>query len=234
MTVQGELLQMLATVAAAIGNDLREKLVFVGGCTTALLITDPITQEDVRMTNDVDLIVSLAGYGGWARLEAQLREKGFRVSPEDDVICRMRLGFLKVDFMPDDEKILGFSNRWYKQGIETAITHQLTDEMQIWHLTAPYFVATKFEAYGGRGNNDPLGSHDLEDVLILVDGREELLAEVLATDAEVRRFVAEQFRALLGHRDFDNFLEGNITGPKGRTDIVRGRILALANCDSDD
>jgi predicted nucleotidyltransferase len=234
MTVQGELLHMLATVAAAIGADLREKLVFVGGCSTALLITDPVTTEDIRMTNDVDLIVSLGGFPGWAALQEQLRDKGFTVSSEDEVICRMRLGILKVDFMPDDEKILGFSNRWYKQGIETAIAHQLTDNLQIRHLTAPYFVATKFEAYGGRGNDDPLGSHDLEDVLIVVDGREELLPEVLASEAEVRRFVAEQFRALLDHRDFDNFLEGNITGPKGRTDIVRGRIEALANCSGDD
>ncbi len=59
MTVQGQLLYMLETVAEAIGDDLRDRLVFVGGCTTALFITDPITMEDVRLTNDVDLIVDL-------------------------------------------------------------------------------------------------------------------------------------------------------------------------------
>ncbi|MFC3530398.1 hypothetical protein ACFOMH_19700 [Paracoccus mangrovi] len=63
MTVQGQLLYMLETVAEAIGDDLRDRLVFVGGCTTALFITDPITLEDVRLTNDVDLIVDLAGCG---------------------------------------------------------------------------------------------------------------------------------------------------------------------------
>lgn len=130
---------MLETVAEAIGDDLRDRLVFVGGCTTALFITDPITLEDVRLTNDVDLI---------------------------------------VDFMPDDERILGFSNRWYAQGIETAVSHPLTGELEIKHLTAPLFIATKLEAYRGRGGDDPLGSHDLEDVVIVVDGREELLAEV--------------------------------------------------------
>lgn len=231
MTVQGQLLYMLETVAEAIGDDLRDRLVFVGGCTTALFITDPITLEDVRLTNDVDLIVDLAGYGEWIELEEQLFGKGFTISPQDEVICRMRLGELIVDFMPDDESILGFSNRWYAQGMETAVSHPLTGELEIKHLTAPLFIATKLEAYRGRGDDDPLGSHDLEDVVIVVDGREELLAEVQGADEDVRRFIASELRAFKEHADFDNFLEGNIRGPAGRVDIVRDRIGALANCD---
>jgi predicted nucleotidyltransferase len=231
MTVQGQLLYMLETVAEAIGDDLRDRLVFVGGCTTALFITDTITLEDVRLTNDVDLIVDLAGYGEWIELEKQLFGKGFTNSPQDKVICRMRLGELIVDFMPDDESILGFSNRWYAQGIETAVSHPLTGELEIKHLTAPLFIATKLEAYRGRGGDDPLRSHDLEDVLIVVDGREELLAEVQGADKDVRSFIASELRAFKEHADFYNFLEGNIRGPAGRVVIVRGRIDALANCD---
>lgn len=123
-TVKGQLLQMLQTGATALGSDLRERLVFVGGCTTALFITDDITLEDVRATDDVDLIVNLLGFAKWAKLQDELRQKGFAESQEDTVICRMRLGDLKVDFMPDDENILGFSNRWYAKGIETAATRQ--------------------------------------------------------------------------------------------------------------
>ena len=143
----------------------------------------------------------------------------------------MRLGELIVDFMPDDERILGFSNRWYAQGIETAVSHPLTGELEIKHLTAPLFIAMKLEAYRGRGGDDPLGSHDLEDVVIVVDGREELLAEVQGADEDVRNFIASELRAFKEHADFDNFLEGNIRGPAGRVDIVRDRIDALANCD---
>lgn len=119
-SVSRQLLDMLQTVAEALGPDLRQRLVFVGGSTTALLITDAITREGIRLTDDVDLIMDLAGYPEWTRLQAELREKGFAESPEDTVICRMRLGELKVDFMPDDPKILGFSNRWYAKGIESA------------------------------------------------------------------------------------------------------------------
>jgi predicted nucleotidyltransferase len=230
-SVQGQLLRMLETVAMAIGDDLRERLVFVGGCTTALFITDPITIEDVRATDDVDLIVDLAGYGEWTQLQEQLWQKGFSESPDDNVICRMRLGDLKVDFMPDDEAILGFSNRWYAKGIETAVLHELPSGLEIKCLTPPLFVATKLEAYLGRGGDDPLGSHDLEDILLVVDGREELVAEIHAADQDIRSFVAENLRDFRQHYDFDSFLDGNIRGPEGRVNIVRGRLDAMAESD---
>ncbi|CTQ61915.1 hypothetical protein [Roseibium album] len=231
MTVQGQLLYMLETVARALGDDLRQRLVFVGGCTTALFITDPITLEDVRATDDVDLIVDLAGYAEWVQLQEHLREIGFTNSHEDEIICRMRLGELKVDFMPDNEKIIGFSNRWYARGIETAVTHNLAEDLEIKHLVPTLFVATKLEAYRGRGDDDPIGSHDLEDVLLVIDGREELCVEILEADQDIRTYIAQQFRELQEHRDFDSFLQGNIRGPAGRVEIAHDRIRALAQCD---
>jgi predicted nucleotidyltransferase len=190
--------------------------------------------ESVRSTDDVDLIVDLVGHAQWVQLQDQLRQKGFAESPEDEVSCRMRLGDLKVDFMPDDETILGFSNRWYAKGIETAITCSLNETLNIRRLTPELFVATKLEAYRGRGNNDLLGSRDMEDILLVVDGREELVAEIQNADDDVRRYIAEQFKALLSHADFDHFLEGNIKGPEGRVDIMRERFVAISRSDGGD
>lgn len=102
----------------ALGPELRERLVFVGGCTTAFFVTDPITLEGVRNTDDVDLIVDLSGPGKWPALVEALNARGFRESAEDDVVCRFRLDGLRVDVMPDDEGVLGFSNRWYSLGME--------------------------------------------------------------------------------------------------------------------
>lgn len=229
--VQGQLLEMLVRVADALGDDLRERLVFVGGCTTALFITDEVTLEDVRATDDVDLIVDLAGFGAWAQLQEELRRRGFMESPEDEVICRMRLGPLKADFMPDDEAILGFGNRWYGRGIETAVPHRLTDEIEIKRLSPPLFLATKFEAYRGRGGGDLIMSRDMEDILLIVDGREELIDEVRASEDDVRAFIAAEFRALLDDPEFDNFLAGNIIGPEGRDELVRERITAISGLD---
>ena len=140
----------------------------------------------------------------------------------------MRLGELKVDFMPDDEGILGFGNRWYAQGIETAITHALSPDLEIKLLTPALFIATKLEAYRGRGAGDLLTSRDMEDILLVVDGREELLAEIQAADPDVRSYIAEQFSELQQGYDFGYFLTGNILGPTGRVDIVRGRFEAIA------
>lgn len=227
MTVQGQLLAMLETVAEALGDELRSQTVFVGGCSTAVLITDPITLEEVRATDDIDLIIGLSGLTQWAQLQDQLHQKGFTVSGEDDVICRMRLGNLKVDFMPDDPAILGFSNRWYERGIQTSVQYALQSGQTIRHLTAPLFLATKFEAYRGRGKNDPMGSHDLEDIFNVIDGRPELLPEIEQADDDVHQYLREQFRVLREHSDFENFLYGNVRGPDGRVDIVLGRIKTI-------
>ena len=226
--VRGQLLHMLQTVANALGDDLRGRLVFVGGCTTALFITDEITLEGVRMTDDVDLIVNLAGYSDWPKLQDQLRDRGF-TEAQDEVICRMRLDGLKVDFMPDDPKILGFTNRWYAMGIESAISYALTDALNIKILTPPLFVATKLEAYLGRGKGDLLASRDLEDILLIVDGRPEIVAEIQAADLDVRTFIASEIRALLEHPYFDHLIDGNIKGPEGRVGIVFKRLGMMAD-----
>lgn len=232
-SINNQLFYMLRTVATALGSDLRKRLVFVGGCTTALFITDKFTLEAVRATDDVDLIVDLAGYSEWAQLQEQLRQKGFSESPEDDVLCRMRYSGLIVDFMPDDEKILGFSNRWYAEGIKTAQTCLLSDDLEIRYLTPALFVATKLEAYAGRGNNDLFTSRDMEDILLIVDGREELNDEIKQSGEEICNYIAERFTNILAHKDFDYFLQGNIKGPEGRADIVRKRFVAISQNQAD-
>ena len=232
MTVQSHLKEMLKAVAVALGDELRARLVFVGGCTTALYITDPIILEGVRMTDDVDLIVDLAGFAEWAELVDRLRERGFAEAAEDDVICRMKLGDLKVDFMPDDAEILGLTNRWYAEGIETAVPAMLDEALEIRHLTPPLFVATKLEAYRGRGGGDLIGSRDAEDILLLVDGREELVKEITAAASEIRIYSSEQITAMLEDPNFEHFLQGNVRGPSGRADIVYERLITISQLDS--
>ena len=222
-----QLTGMVETVARALGEDLLGKVVFVGGCTTGLLITDEFSKEEVRYTDDVDLITDVIGYAQWTEFQSQLREKGFRESMEDDVICRMHLGELKVDFMPDDKNILGFSNRWYARAIENAQIYSLTDDLAIRLLTSPFFVAIKLEAYLGRGGDDPLAIHDLEDILNLVDGREALVAEIQVTDEDVRSYIAGQVGELLNHKDFEYAVQSIVRGNKDRGQLIFERLDAL-------
>jgi predicted nucleotidyltransferase len=113
-------------------------------------------------------------------LQKKLRQQGFQDDVnENTVICRMQLdGVLKVDFMPDDPNILGFSNRWYPQAMETAQLYQLNDDTQISLIQPEFFVGTKLEAYKGRGRNDALSSHDIEDLLNVFDGRPSIIEEI--------------------------------------------------------
>jgi hypothetical protein len=107
----------------------------------------------------------------------------------------------------------------------------LTPELEIKVLLPELFVATKLEAYRGRGEGDLITSRDVEDILLVVDGREELLTEVQHAREDIRSFVAEQFRELQKDDEFENFLIGNIRGPEGRVDIVRERFAAIAASD---
>lgn len=224
---------MLERVAAALGPQLLEQVAFVGGCTTGLLITDPISREAVRYTDDVDLIVHVMGPGNWYRLQQDLAGRGFRTSPEDEVICRMRLRDgrgpeLIVDFMPDDAAILGFSNRWYADALREAVDHILPDGTVIRVVSPAHFLGTKLEAYRGRGNNDPLASRDIEDILNVVDGRDSLVAEVAAAPASLRTDIATGIAGLLRHRDFDYAVQAAARNNRQREELIFQRLESIA------
>ncbi|WP_240638231.1 hypothetical protein [Pseudomonas jilinensis] len=143
------------------------------------------------------LIVSVMGYAGFHQLQEQLRGQGFKdctdlEDQEEMPICAMELRGLRVDFMPDDERILGFSNRWYKRAVETAQSYALTEQLSIRLVTPVCFMTTKLEAWKGRGKGDALGSRDMEDILNLIDGRAELFDEIRQAGDDERHYIAEE------------------------------------------
>lgn len=52
-----------------------DRLVFVGGCATGLLLSKP-NLVDVRATEDVDAIVEVATLAGYHRLADELMQRG--------------------------------------------------------------------------------------------------------------------------------------------------------------
>jgi predicted nucleotidyltransferase len=215
---------MLLIVARALGPELLKQVAFVGGCTTGLLITDNMTKELVRYTDDVDLIVNIIGRPNWHRFIETLKSQGFSESMEDDINCRLRLGELKVDFMPDDEQVLGFTNIWYKEALALATSYVLAPNINIKLLTAPYFVATKLEAYKGRGNHDLLSSSDIEDILSVFDGREELIREMQQASAELKTYLATEITQLLNHNDINFAVQAAAQGDSGRQQLIFARL----------
>ncbi|MCF8152320.1 MAG: hypothetical protein K9J80_16375 [Sulfuritalea sp.] len=194
-------------IAHALGS-LRDQLVFVGGCAAGLLMTDAAATL-ARVTYDVDLVVEVTALLGYHRMEAEFTRRGFKrdVSP-DAPICRWRYRDLEVDLMPTDPEILGFANRWYPLAISSAEEVQLPNGLAIRLIRAPLFVATKFEAFVDRGKQDLLGSHDMEDIINIIDGRSELPDEIDGSPEELRTYLAERCASVLTLPHFMNYLPG--------------------------
>ena len=179
-----------------------------------------------RYTDDIDLIVNVGSYFDWTQLSERLGQLGFHDSMEQEVICTKMLGPLKVDFMPDSADILGFSNRWYRDAMATARDFTLTETITIKLVEPVYFVATKLEAYLGRGNGDALSSHDIEDLINIFDGRAEIVAEVNAVDGELRDFIRIQLQALLDDANFEYAVQSATGNNCARESLIFERIEA--------
>jgi hypothetical protein len=221
--------ELLKQVAKRLGSLLPE-VVFVGGCTTELFITDEAAPE-VRPTFDVDVIAEITSYADYATFSERLRALGFREDTSRGApLCRWLIDEMKLDVMPIEERILGFTNRWYRAAMDAAQETELQAGLRIRVVTAPYFLATKLEAFRGRGQGDYTNSHDLEDLLTVIDGRETIVQEVADTP-ELRSYLAEQFRALLATPAFLDALPGYLppdVSSQGRVPILRARIQQMA------
>ncbi|WP_233236528.1 hypothetical protein [Bordetella sp. LUAb4] len=220
---------MIRTVARAMGPELCQNVAFVGGCTTALLLTDLYTRQQVRHTEDVDLIVHVLSYAHWETLKEQLRWKGFKEKVGEDPICAMFLGPLRVDFMPDDAEILKFGNVWYRDALESAEQRDVGEGTVVKVVRPVHFVATKLAAYRSRGNNDPLESTDVEDILTLIDGRSDLIEEILRADTELRAYIGSQISNLKKHRDFEYAVAAASNGDAAREEIIAKRIDLISS-----
>jgi predicted nucleotidyltransferase len=204
-------LGILIPVVLALG-DLCDSLVFVGGCAVGLLVTTERAQR-VRPTKDVDVLAEVTSVKDYHALERLFETRGFEHDVSRDApICRWLKDGIMVDLMPSEEGVLGFHNRWYPLAIRTADRVRLPDGHEINLVSPPVFMATKIEAFRGRGNNDFLASHDLEDVISVIDGRDELMAEVNAADKTLKQYLGDQLRGLLATRAFQDALPGYLSG----------------------
>ncbi len=220
----------MSTVARHLGA-LRERVVFVGGATLELLITDP-SAGPVRPTEDVDLIVPAVTRVEFLRdIAEQLRAAGFKPDVRENApICRWVVAEVTVDVMPTLTDILGFTNRWYAAAVAEAPWLEVGAGLRVKVMSAPYFIATKLEAFKGRGRGDFLGSADIEDVIAIVDGRVELLVEVQKSPMDLREYLAHEISALLSQEGFADAVEGYFlwdAGSQRRKISLRDRLGQL-------
>lgn len=222
-------IELLARIAARI-EPLLDEVVLVGGCAVDLLLTDPGSPPP-RVTVDVDLAVEVASYLAYADLGTRLSHLGFQPGREPgDPICRYRtMDGLVIDLMPADPAILGFGSRWYGRAVAGSSWFGLTGDRRIRCIDAPLFLAAKLEAFASRGQGDVLASRDLEDVLAVINGRTDVVAEIRASDGDVRSFIATSLAGLISTELFRNTAPGMVDArDPARLPIVWRRLEAIA------
>lgn len=205
-------LALLIAMVRAMGP-LCDRVVFVGGCATGLLL-DNAHLIDVRPTEDVDAIVEVATLAGYHALADELMQRGFRQTMEDNTPpFRWYWNRMQLDLVPLDERVFGFANPWYRVGYEAACMSPVAEGIVLRHLSAPCFLATKFEAFRDRGHNDVYLSHDLEDILTVIEGRALVVQELAEAPTELRRHVHACVREWLAMLSFRNALPGLLSDP---------------------
>jgi predicted nucleotidyltransferase len=232
MTANASELAALRTVAARLGP-IREEVVFVGGMIRSLLITDPGAPA-ARPTDDIDVVAAVSSRTEYYALAERLRALGFQEDRREKApLCRWLIDGLTVDVMPDQENVLGFSNRWYPSARKSASWLTVGDgpDDRIRVVDAPHFVATKLEAFRGRGAGD-FYHHDMEDLIAVIDGRGEFLDEMKTSPEDVRAFITQEIATLMNDEAFREALPGHLPGDKAsqaRLPIVEQRLRAIAS-----
>ena len=232
MIVQNPNIEILEVAVERL-SDLIEKIVFAGGCATGLLVTDPAAS--VGPTNDVDVIVEAATLVEYYSLSEKLRQLGFKEDTSEEApLCRWTNESVILDVMPMEAKILGFENLWFSRAYEASDWITLPSGKKIRLLPATYFLATKLDAFKHRGNSDYLISRDIEDVITILDGRPEILAEVHKANIELKEYLASQCSILLNDRSFLEALPGLLlpdAASQARHDFIIDRMKKIAiNC----
>lgn len=204
-------LAILEISVQALGK-LSDSLVFVGGCATSLLVTR-IRANQIRATEDVDVVAEVTTIAEYQSLEAELTSQGFKHDTSPDApICRWVGAGVTLDLMPSQPGVLSFHNRWYPLAASTASPILLPSGRTIRLIAAPVFIATKLEAFKGRGNGDYLVSHDLEDIVTVVDGRPALVDELRSAPEDLRAYLTKEISSLLDTPEFRDALPGHLPG----------------------
>jgi predicted nucleotidyltransferase len=186
---------VVAEVAKALKN-IKKEMVFVGGAVVSLYTDDPAADE-IRPTQDVDMTLNIVNLSHWEQVQAQLLELGFHPDPFGHAICSYKYNDIPVDIMAAEDGPLGPANRWYKIGFENLWTVK-AKEQEIYILSAPCYLATKFEAFNDRGT-DYRSSHDMEDIINILDNRMNIVEEIAKDDKRIEIFIKEQLQNIINN-----------------------------------
>lgn len=205
--------------AVQILEPLLDQLVFVGGSVLELLLDGDTTKP--RVTDDVDCIVELCSILGRVKLDEALRR--LNLKNDKELVTRWwlqdeEIGKILIDIMPTEGEAAQFAdNRWYPISAKNWFHPKVKGLEKAKIIQAPYFFATKAEAYPSRdkysGNYRIYESHDLEDIVVLISGRAAIFEEIEMADPKVRKFLSEFTFELVNNPNYEEAIEGHL-GPQ--------------------
>ena len=215
----------IKAVCEALG-EMTHSVLFVGGATVSLYTDRPASE--VRPTDDVDILVELVHYSGYAAIEEQLRKKGFVNDQESGIICRFKIQGIIVDVMPTSSTVLGFTNKWYEEGFNKPMEKQLNEGLSIKLLEPVYFLASKMEAFKGRGGGDGRLSSDFEDMVYVLNNRNVIWDEIEKSPAHLRAYLKNEFQKISQENFLYEWVSTNLDySEQKRTDFIVGGIEAF-------
>jgi hypothetical protein len=204
-------LRSLAAIASELG-EWRQSVVFIGGAIAPLLQThSPLAK--VRATKDVDAIVGLSTYGQYGTMNTAMRGLGFRediaygghahrwISPSGQIF----------DLVPAGEHLGATGNDWEQLAFAGAAEYELLPDLVMRHVTAPFFLILKWNAYCDRGRGDLRLSSDIEDLLALLASRPAIIDEVIGGPQRERGYLRKCAAAFLAHPDCDDALNAHLS-----------------------
>jgi hypothetical protein len=137
---------------------------------------------------------------------------------------------MTVDIMPTDGEFLGLNTAWFKEALATATEREFSHRRL--KLVSPVaFLAMKHTAFVDRGDGDYYASHDLEDFVTVIDGRENIVAEVDAAPPALRRHIITSARSLLEVDAFIEALPGHLPSDRAnqqRLPLLRRKLQSIA------
>jgi hypothetical protein len=205
--------------------------VFVGGSIVEFLLDNPGLSL-MRPTDDLDLIVEVMAGRNYSEVEEKLRGAGFAhdMSPSAP-ICRWLHEGTIIDIMPTDGALIGLNTAWFAEALATARPHVIGG-VSVPLISPVAFIATKLAAFADRGEGDYLGSHDLEDIITVIDGRATIADEIALAEPQLRAFVVVSIGNLVTNSDFQESLSGQLpldAASQARLPSLRQKLRKIAS-----
>jgi len=191
----GSNIYKLEIVAKGFG-DLAKEVVFIGGAVAELYADAPIPEE-IRTTEDVDVVVKIVSKIQFNKFEEKIRRLGFKNDVSEGApVCRWIYNGIKVDVMPVESSVLGFGNIWYEKGFENREIKLLSNGIEVYVFPLMIYMATKLEAVKDRGLPDLRISHDFEDIIYLLDNCSRIKGLCDIADKGIKIYLTREFKKL--------------------------------------